>query len=468
MRLFYFVAFVAMLASSAVAEDIAVTVYNNNLGVVSEIRTLEFNRGINRLEFTDVPSGIDPASVRFEVLGGGDVSILEQNYAYDLVGTQQLYTKYLGREIELVSLPKAYVKHIGKEIELVDKDGEVYSGTLLSNDRNTAIIIQEKSGGVKIVHLTHIVNVNFPSLPEGLITRPTLFWVYNSDTEGKLDTRVGYQTTGLNWKAEYVAVLDSVEKKIAWSGWSSIDNNSGKTFKEATLKLVAGEIHRTPTPTQKVRGSRDMLQIREIASMTVFEEKPFFEYHLYTLPRKATLADKEKKQISLFEPASADVEKVFMFRPDRDAQQVEVSLKFSNSQAAGLGMPLPAGRARVFKADSDGSLILLGEDWIKHTPKDEEVNLQIGKAFDITADAAIVAQKKKSDSVEEKDYEIRLSNRKDEGITVKVEKILTGYWDMVESSMEYEKKDAVTIHFNVSLKPGETVSVKFKVRHYLH
>jgi hypothetical protein len=399
------------------------------------------------LAFTDVPSQIDPASVRFEVLGsGGNITILEQNYAYDLVGPQQMYSKY-----------------IDEEIELVDKDGNLYSGTLLSFSGG-AVILQEESGRIKIIMLEHITEVNFPALPDGLITRPTLFWIYNSDTEGLLNTRVGYQTLGMKWSAEYVGVLDADEKNLDLSGWASIDNGSGKTYKDATLKLVAGDIHRVQQPPRRGRGAEAMYLDAKIAG---FEEKAFFEYHLYTLPRKATLADKEKKQISLFEPAQTNVEKIFVYRPERNANKVEVAVKFKNSKETGLGMPLPAGRVRLFKADDDGSMILLGEDLIDHTPRNEEVKLQVGHAFDITAEEKITAQTRISQQVEEKDFEIKLSNRKETAVTVDIEKKLYGYWDIIQSSVDYDKKDATTIQFKVPLQPDETVTVKFKVRFYL-
>ena len=195
-----------------------------------------------------------------------------------------------------------------------------------------------------------------------------------------------------------------------------------------------------------------------------FEEKSFFEYHLYTLPRKATVADKEIKQISLFEPAQTQVKKVFMFRPDRNAKQVEVDLNFKNSKQTGLGLPLPAGRTRIFQTDTDGSLILLGEDNIDHTPVDEEVNLNIGYAFDITAEERVANQTQISSKVQEQDIEVELANHKKEAVTVEVEKKLWGYWEIMQSSIPFEKKDAYTVDFKVPVPSDSTVVLKYKVR----
>ncbi len=435
-----------LLSALVAAQDVSVTVYNSNLGVVSETRSLDFQKGVNRLAFKDVPSSIDPASVQFSVVGSGHaVNILEQNYAFDLVSADQMYNKY-----------------VDNEIELIDKDGKLYSGTLLAYGSGT-VTLKDKNGAIKIVQLDNIAEVNFPALPDGLITRPTLFWLYNSDYSGVLPCKVGYQTSGLNWKAEYVGVLSSDEKNLDLSGWASINNTSGKTYKDATLKLVAGDIHRA---APQLRGGMSaMKSLAAPSEYDGFKEKSFFEYHLYTLPRKATVADKEIKQISLFEPARTQVKKVFMFRPERNATQVEVDLNFKNSKSTGLGLPLPAGRARIFKADTDGSLILLGEDNVDHTPVDEDLDLNIGYAFDITAEEKVANQTQISSKVQEQDLEVRLANHKKEDVTVEVEKKLYGFWEILESSIPFEKKDAYTVDFKVPVPSDSTVVLKYTVRY---
>ncbi len=440
-RWFFLAALALPFAATA---DVIVTVYNSNLGVVSETRQLDFQKGVNQLAFKDVPALIDASSVRFELLNQkSSVAILEQNYAFDLVNPDQMYAKY-----------------IDKDIELIDKDGKVFTGTLLAYSGGSATL-KDSAGKVKIVLLNNISEVNFPALPEGLITRPTLFWIYKSDVTGKLDSRVSYQTTGLNWTAEYVGVLDQAEAKLDLSGWASINNNSGKTYDDATLKLIAGEISRVgagyPQPMLKSMASAE-------AAAPGFEEKAFFEYHMYTLPRKATISDKEIKQISLFEPAHTTVQKVFVFQPEQNPTQVKVAVKFRNSQQTGLGMPLPAGRIRMFKADQDGSLVLLGEDMIDHTPKDEELDVKVGYAFDISAEERLANQTRISNRVEERDFEEEIRNHKSEPITVQIEKKLWGFWEVVQSNYDYKKKDARTLTFDVPVKANDTTVVKYKVR----
>jgi hypothetical protein len=434
---------VLLLIGSVSADEIAVTVYNSNLGVVSETRQLEFTEGTNRLAFRDVPQLIDAASVRFDV-PERQVTILEQNYAFDLVSPAAMYAKY-----------------IDQEIELIDKDGRLYAGSLLAHS-SREVTLCELGGRIKIVLLENIAEVSFPSLPEGLVTRPTLFWLYNSSTSGNLDCRVGYQTAGMDWQAEYVGLLSSDESELELSGWSSITNKSGKTYTDATLKLVAGDISRAAPPPQW--GRMKALAAVDMEGAGGFEEKAFFEYHLYTLPRRATLADKEIKQISLFEPAGTAVEKIYTYRPQVHPTDVGVAVKFTNSASAGLGMPLPAGRMRMFKADEDGSMILIGEDYIKHTPRDEEIIVKVGNAFDIVAEERLMDQTRISQRVEDRKYEIEIRNRKAEEVTVRVEKRLYGFWEIRESSLPFIKKDATTVYFDVTGGSGQTQELTMTVR----
>lgn len=429
----------------AQASDMAVTVYNNNLGVVSETRSMDIKKGTNRISFTDVPALIDAASVRVEIPGGASkLTILEQNYAYDLVSSEVMYQKY-----------------IDEQIEIVDEDGKLINGKLLAFS-NGAITVQDAAGKVKIILMDKVSEVTFPSLPDGLITRPTLHWLYNASTDGKQNIRVGYQTSGLSWNAEYVGVLNEKETNLGLSGWSSINNFSGKTYTDATLKLIAGDISRANQPEVFIRGGR--AEMKTAVDAVGFEEKQFFEYHMYTLPRKATIADKEIKQLSLFDPASSAVRKVYVYKPEENQKQVAVAVKFKNSQQTGLGMPLPAGRVRLFKAASDGALVLLGEDMIEHTPKDEEVDLRVGYAFDIAAEERMMSQTRISDRVEEREYEVEFRNHKTEAVTISVEKKLYGTFEILSASFEYKRKDATTMTFDIPVGVDQTVVAKYKVR----
>ncbi len=437
---------VLLLLAGSLSAEVSVTVYNSNLGVVREVRSLAFEKGLGQISFTDVPSQIDPTSVGFELLNKNkSASILEQNYAYDLVSPDKIYAKY-----------------IDKDIDIIDKEGAIFSGTLLSFSGGSAVL-KDISGKIQIVQMSQIVNVDFPELPEGLITRPTLFWLYSSDFSGETECNVSYQTTGLGWTAEYVGILSEDENNLGWSGWSSISNNSGATFKDATLKLVAGDIHRA-SQKRGIGRPEPAYEMMATAKSASFVEKEFFEYHLYTLPRKATLANKEIKQIALFNPASTDVEKEYYYEPDKNEKKVRVALNFDNSSSSGLGIPLPAGRARIFKADSDGSMILLGEDRIDHTPKDETVKLTVGYAFDISAEQKAINYERLSDRVEERTFSIELRNHKGTNVTIIVNKKLHGNWEIKNQSHNFDKIDANTLQFKIPVSANGKEIVTFTVR----
>lgn len=429
------------------AEDLSVTVYNNNLGVISESRSLEFKKGIGTISVRDIPSEIDAASVRFDILDKSKkISILEQNFAFDLVSPEKMYTRYLD-----------------ENIELINENGNVYSGTLISYEFRSVTLL-DKSGKIRVIQLDKITEVNFPALPDGLITRPTLFWQYNSDYDGKVDGKLSYQTSGMGWKAEYIGKLNKDETELSLSGWASMNNQSGKTYKNAKLKLVAGDINRAKQYIN-LRGGRAE-EVYSVVDQEGFEEKEFFEYHLYSLPRKVTLANNEQKQISLFDPAITNVTKNYLYKPDANLENIEVLLKFTNSESKGLGMPLPAGRIRIFKADEDESLIMLGEDNIKHTPRNEDVELNVGNAFDLKGKLTVLNSQMVTSKIEEKEFSVELTNRKKEDVAINVEKQLSGNWELTSADFEFEKIDANRIKFTGNVSADSKKSFKFTVRYY--
>lgn len=442
-------ALTTLLTAGYSTAQTSVTVYNSNLGVVTETRQLSFDKGIGRISVIDVPDQIDAASVRFDVPGAASVTILEQNYVYDLVSTDQLYQRYIDQPIEVIS-----------------KEGKLFGGKLLSFTGGM-MTLQQPDGSLQLVNTSEMSHVNLSKLPEGLITRPTLFWRYQSNSKQTVKGELSYQTTGMGWNAEYIGVLDKNEKMLDLSGWASITNNSGKSFADAKVKLIAGEIQRMPNPNQiYMRGAKrnEVSSVEDILATQSFQERSFFEYHLYTLPRPATVANKEIKQISLFDPSTTGVQKLYTFHPGFDDNDVKVKVKFVNSAAAGLGMPLPEGRVRLFKADDDKGLILLGEDRLEHTPSNEEVKLTVGTAFDIKAEERVMNQKQISNRVTEYDYEFEIRNQKKEAVTVNLEKNFYGFWEIMNSSREYKKKNATTITMDIPAPAGDTVVVTMRVR----
>jgi hypothetical protein len=427
--------------------SVALTVYNQNLGVVKDVRTIELKRGVNEVRFTDVAAQIDPTSVHFSsVADPGRVRILEQNYQYDLAGAERILQKYVDQEITVVT----------------KEDGKVFGGTLLSYDGGSLVLRTSGGDGITIVNRGEVKNLEFPKLPSGLITRPTLVWTLDSETSGGEACEVSYMTSGINWHAEYVAVTDEKDANLDFAGWVSIENNSGATYENAKLKLVAGDVHRA-----EERGGRPMmmkdLAVMEAAGAPAFEEKAFFEYHLYTLTRPATVADHETKQLSLFDPARTAVTKIFQLDATKN-EKVVVALEFRNTKAAGLGMPLPKGKVRTYKRDSDGSLEFIGEDAIDHTAADEKVTIQLGNAFDVVPERTQTDFKQISRHVQEQAFQILLRNHKKENVTVKVVEHVYGDWKVLEASHKWTKKDAFTIEFEVPVTAGGEATVTYRVR----
>jgi hypothetical protein len=454
--------FCLVLSSTMLAEpsptygEVAVTIYNQDLGLVKDVRELQFEKGRSIIKFTEVAAKIDPTSVHFKpVIASDRVSILEQNYQYDLVSSTKILQKYVDREIEL------FTRSAGSEAE-----GKSYKGRLLSYS-NDNVTLQEPQGAIRIVRLDEVRDLYFPTLPEGLITKPTLVWLLDSQVDGKRKAEVSYLTGGINWHAEYVAVVDQQDENLELASWVSIDNRSGATYEEAKVKLIAGEVHRVREERMPPRLAKGFI-MDAAAGAPQFEEKAFFEYHLYTLLRPATIKDNEIKQVSLFPSTDVQVRKIFTYDGARYDKKVRVELEFKNSESAGLGMPLPQGKIRVYKEDVDKALEFVGEDRIDHTPKDEKVRVFLGNAFDIVGERQKVDFKKITDDVTDESYQIKLRNHKEETVEVVVVEHLYGYteWEIRESSLPYEKKDASTIEFKVGLAPDEEVVLNYTVRYY--
>ena len=338
-----------------------VTIYNENLSLVKERRELELNIGVNRVEYTNVAALIDPTSVILEDTKNKDTAVLEQNYEYDLVSGKKLLDKFLG-----------------KEVAVSEKYSNTYTGILLSNDGG--VVLRLSNG--KVVTLHEISKVEFPD-SAGLLTKPTLVWQVYSPTAGKRDVLTSYLTGGMSWKADYIVKTNVDDTRANIQAWVSVDNNSGTAFEDAKLKLITGEIHHVVKPEEIGNYEISERQIVYSQPKNDFVEEALFEYHLYTLERPATLKNNQVKQISLLSADSVPIEKELVFEVS-ESKDVRVALNLSNSKEKGLGMPLPAGVIRAYKADSEGQLQFLGEDSIDHTPKDEEFKVVVGNAFDVT------------------------------------------------------------------------------------
>jgi len=435
--------------------DVAVTIYNNDLALVRDRRNVKLLPGVQSLKFMDVAEKILPETVNLKSISApGTLAILEQNYAYDLMSPTKLMEKYVGKEVRLVNL-STEVSFSQVDAELLSvNDGPIY-----------------KVG--KDIYLGHPGQVVLPEIPENLIAKPTLIWILqNSGTDHQIE--VTYLTADIGWCADYVLTLDKAETNMDLEGWVTLNNTSGAQYTNAQMKVVAGEVN---IVRQAQAEMLDVMRGGEAAKEAMpppMREETFAEYHLYTLPRRTTIKQNESKQVSLLTASGIAVTKVYEYRgnegfysqpvPPQKEEKVGVFLKFLNKEANHLGMPLPEGIMRVYKEDNEGMLQFAGEDRIKHTPKDEEVRLRLGNAFDVVGERTQTDFQRISDRVFEASFEIKIRNHKEDNITVDVVEPMPDDWTILEKSHEFVKKDARTAVFSVPVPVnGETV-VKYRVR----
>ena len=436
---------------------VALTVYNENFAVVKESRQIVFEQGVNTVRFTDVASAIDPTSVNFQCLSApGAIAILEQNYEYDLVNADSLLKRYIDKNVTV------RLKGSGADI------GREMSGTLLASV-GTDLIVKDEKNNIEIIRKFDVEKISLKELPDNLVTKPTLVWLAQAKDKANQLCQVTYTTEQIKWNADYSAVLSPDETKIDFTGWVTIDNKSGATYKDATLKLIAGDVRRI-TPPQIMRAKAAKLYEAEGGG---FEEKPFMEYHLYTLGRKSTVNNNQVKQIEFIEPAlGVSVKKVYLYQrtgewsgwqPTERAKKVQIKIEFENTKENKLGIALPKGKIRVFKKDpADQTLEFVGEDEIDHTPQKEKLSLYIGNAFDIVAEYTLLNSKVDRRSRQET-IKIELRNRKNEAVTVFVDEKFNSWanWTIDNSTHKYEKRDANTARFEVKIPADSTATLQY-------
>ena len=441
---------------------VGLTIYNDNFAVVREARNMNFEKGQNTVRFTDVASAIDPTSVKFTCLSSpGAVSVLEQNYEYDLVNTDSLLKRYIDKQVVVA------IRGGGSDTR------KFVEGTLLAGVGGDLIVKSNASNGLEVIERASVEGISLKELPDDLVTRPTLVWLTDAQKGGEQLCEVTYTTGAIGWKADYTAILNADDTALGFSGWVTIDNTSGAGYKEATLKLIAGDVRRIQPPMPMAMPMRGLN--KEMAGRAGgFEEKSFMEYHMYTLGRKSTINNNQVKQIEFIEPAEgAKAKKIYVYersdywnpRGGDQNKKVMVKIEFENKKENKLGIALPKGKVRVFKKDpADNSLQFVGEDEIDHTPKDEKLSLYIGDAFDIVAEHTLVDSKEQLGKHRES-HKIELRNRKNEEVTVLVDEKFARwvYWEVEKSTQEYEKKDAYTARFPVKVGANATVTLEYTV-----
>jgi len=417
----------------------SLTIYNDGRGLVTETRRLELAKGRQSVLFDGVSRQIEPSSVLFDCDGA---ALLEQNYEYDLVDARALMQRYLGQTIDV-------------RLE----DGELLRGTLLSGGGD---VVLQTEDGVASFRVEAIKGLRYPELPDGLRLKPALRWEIDAARAGAREASISYLTGGLNWSAEYVCLLADDDASMEMAGWVSLSNRTGISWKNATLQLVAGSLHRAaPEPKNLGRGMPEMLAMAADAG---FAEESFFEYHLYTLGRPVDVLDNQDKQVALFEPLPVKTTKRYVVESGAVGQGVQVMLGFENTKQGGPGQPLPEGTVRLYKADSEGRRQLIGEDRVGHTPVNEELELTLGRAFDLVAERTVLDEQRSGRTVETL-VEWSLRNRKPgEAVVILVHEQLWGDWTLLSCDLPSVKKDARTLEIPVRIPADGEVKFRLKVR----
>ena len=434
---------------------VAVTIYNDDLALVKDTRRVDLPGGEGELAFRDVSAKIRPETALLRAVDGrGPLRLVEQNFDFDLLTPAKLLEKYVGREVRVIRThPTTGEETVERAQVLSTAEGVV----LRMGDR-----IETGVPG----------RIVFDGVPENLRDRPTLVIRLHNPDAGEREVELSYLTGGLSWRADYVATLDDDDSRLALNGWVTLTNRSGTRYVNALLQLVAGEVNRV-AEERRARVMEDTMVMA--ADVPPMREEGLFEYHLYTLERPTTLADRQTKQVALLSAAGVPVRKEYRLEegyplvgprwPETDEKRkVTVFLEFDNGEEGGLGMPLPKGVVRVYKADSAGRVQFLGEDGIDHTPRGEKVRLRVGAAFDVTARRRQTSYGSRYSGSHDSGYEIVLKNARDEAVTVVVRERMAGEWEMLRESLPHERVGAFVAEWRVEVPPGDEAKLTWEVR----
>lgn len=440
-------------------QSLTLTIYNQGKTLVNEIREVKLETGGTPFEivFEGVPSTIDPTSLQVKS-SSPRFQILDQNYEYDLINTKNLLEKFLGKEVKIV-IPDPGG---GKGAVMVRK-----AKLIANNDRPIFQIDNE-------IYLGSYSSIMLTGIPENLRARPALVWLVKNRGPSRQKLDVSYLAGGCKWKADYVLKVERNNKKADLSGWVTLENRSGMAFKNANLKLVAGKLHQVLPERMQV--PREAMYVGAAKAKERMREERFFEYHLYSLPRKVTVKNNQTKQLSLLQALGFKVTRTLKVRNNSPGmyysaysgpvikQHPEVYIEFKNSKKSGLGIPLPKGIVRAYQESSDGSVLLIGEDRIKHTPKNEKVSLKMGEAFDVTVERKQTNFEKLGRNLVELEWEIRLRNAKNIPDRVVLEEYLPGEWKFISNPAKFKKISSNWVKTEVSIPAEGEKVVTYKIR----
>ena len=438
-------------------QEVAVTIYNDNLALVKDVRKVPLKAGASALAFRDVSARMRAETALMRSLSSpGALRVQEQNFDFDLLTPQKMLEKYVGKQVKVVRT------HPTTGAETVE------TATVLSANNGVVLQIGQRiETGVP-------GRLVFDDVPPNLRDRPTLVMNLQNTGPAQQDVELSYLTGGLSWKADYVVELNAAEDALDVSGWVTLTNTSGATYRNARLQLVAGDVNQV-APEMATRGRPQLMAATAMAKAeSDVVEESLFEYHLYTLERPTTIAENQTKQVALLSAAGVPARRELVLQGADYYYQglsgdlgtklkVAAFLEFDNKEASRLGVPLPKGVARVYKKDKSGNAQFIGEDRLDHTAKNEKVRLKLGNAFDVTADKKQTDFKRLSNTskfgfVAESAYEVVLRNAKKEPVTVTVQEPIPGDWQMLAASQPHTKVSANMAVWKVTVPAeGKTV-----------
>jgi hypothetical protein len=431
---------------------VAVTIYNENLALVKDRRRVALEAGIQNLAVIDVSAQMRPETALLHSTGGG-ISVLEQNFEFDLLTPEKLLEESVGETVRVIKTNPETGAETTEEARILSVAGGL---VLKIGDR---------------IETAYPGRVVFDRVPQRLRARPTLVLELESATAAEQELELSYLTGGLAWKADYVAELSADEKTLDLDGWVTLTNTSGSTYNNAKLQLVAGDVNQVE---QAMRKEIMPMAVAEAAAPPPMQQEELFEYHLYTLGRPTTIGDNQTKQVALLSGDGIPVTKEYRFvnigtaynYPLGDMARVNpvVRIAFDNKEADHLGVPLPKGIIRVYKNDSGGQAIFVGEDSVDHTPKGETVHLNLGQAFDVTAQPKQTEFEQLSDRVFEAAFEIEVKNAKKQDVTVTVAEQFPANWKILDESHPHEKVQAFQAEWKVPVAAEGSTVLKYRVR----
>lgn len=450
-------------ASVSFAADPALTIYNGGYAVVRETLPIELKSGLNQVSFAGVTAQVEADTVILrDIAGKAEFQILEQSYRNDPVTQAMLLSLFEGKTLEFhrreTNKPDRVV--FGKVV----RSGYVPGGTFAVEP------IIEVDGKLQFFLPGEPI---FPTLGDDNILKPTLNWKLNSASSGKIKAEVAYLSNGFAWVASYNLVATEKGDLVDIVGWVTMNNQSGMTFTDAKIKLMAGDVNRVQPEYPRERAA--YAAALSMSADKVVTEKSFDEFHLYTLGNPATLRDKETKQVEFVRATGVKTERIYIFEGGEDYRRgqsfpgkVQVYREFQNSEVNKLGIALPKGKLRFYSQDDDRQLEFVGENRIDHTPKNEVIRVLTGNSFDLVGERRLVNQtENKSERVATQTIEVKVRNRKKEPAEIRVieHAIRGGNWTLTAQSQPHEKKDATTFEFRVPLKPDEEKVITYTIRY---